>query len=111
MNIVNTKIYYGIFAIASLVLDLSTSWSASLRDRQQLTQEPVEGARKEDEVVVWGAGALGSEGSKYTETFEARFGLKLRFNYDMAGNTGEKISRAVVKTQTGLPRTYDDGPV
>jgi hypothetical protein len=62
MNIVNTKIYYGIFAIASLVLDLSTSWSASLRDRQQLTQEPVEGARKEDEVVVWGAGALGSEG-------------------------------------------------
>jgi hypothetical protein len=34
------------------------------------------------------------------ETFEARFGLKLRFNYDMAGNTGEKISRAVMKTQT-----------
>jgi hypothetical protein len=34
------------------------------------------------------------------ETFEARFGLKLHFNYDMAGNTGEKISRAVMKTQT-----------
>lgn len=98
----------GVFLLMGLFFLEPRLWAGAAPERQELLNKLVEGARNEGELVVWGIQGMGDDGGRALgKAFNARFGLSLRFKYDMAGATGEKFSRAIMETQMGLPASYD----
>ena len=97
-----------LLVLTSIVCLEAASWAAA-PGRQELLKKLVEEARREGELVIWGVNSLGDDGAKaYGEAFKARFGLNnIRLKYDFAGDSGGKISQAIVERRMGLPPTYD----
>lgn len=109
---ITTVVVLGLVLIAALAFRPGSTLAAgvvpatSIKGKQFLN-ELIANAQKEGELSIAGMSPFGPIGREIEKAFLNRFGLKIRFNLDTAGDENQQWSKMQVTMKGGLPPEFD----